>query len=230
MSAVALRRKLLEGKGTIQPEPQPDVNEQGVSEEVKEPPIVKRGRNKALPVQKAEEVPALPIAPELDQRVESVPLESTLLPEKSKRLQLSSFSPNKKNCQRKSDGSVQLKLPDGERLVILGSYGIQVESGEATIAGATLYPSETVHWVHAPHCHALPVLRCSDESSIKLLPHPQADNLRKLERLSPVFGNLWNEDEDASTGGHKRTFQIVCPLKPTYPLLLLLKSCPVIHH
>lgn len=80
-----------------------------------------------------------------------------------------------------------------QRLVILGSYGIKVKSGEAAIAGATLLPSQTIHWVHAPHCHALPVLRCTEQSVIELHNHHGAPGLRNLEKLSPLFGALWNE-------------------------------------
>lgn len=95
--------------------------------------------------------------------------------------------------RQKADGTAVLKLPEAERLVILGSYGIKVKSGEATISGATVYPSETIHWVHAPHCHALPVLRCSEESVVEISHHPCAPDLRSLEKSSPIFGNLWNE-------------------------------------
>jgi polynucleotide 5'-hydroxyl-kinase GRC3/NOL9 len=102
---------------------------------------------------------------------------------------------------------VVLKLPDGERLVILGSYGIRLQAGTATIAGASLRPSDTIHWVHAPHCHALPVLRCSDDTVVELLPHPATENLRRLERLSPLFRSLWNDKE----GKRSSTFKIVSP-------------------
>lgn len=92
-----------------------------------------------------------------------------------------------------------------QRIVLLGSYGIKVKNGEASICGASLYPSDTLQWVHAPHCHALPVLRCSENSTVEIHPHPYAHNLRNLERLSPVFGNLWNE----TISGQRQTWQIL---------------------
>lgn len=95
-----------------------------------------------------------------------------------------------------------------QRLVILGSYGVKVKSGEATIYGATLPSSDLIHWIHASHCHALPVLRCSEKSSIELHPHPAANDLRELEKLSPVFGNLWN-DLDSGKAVDKQTWQIL---------------------
>ncbi|KUI62732.1 Polynucleotide 5'-hydroxyl-kinase GRC3 [Cytospora mali] len=129
-------------------------------------------------------------------------------PPKRKVVQLSSFRPTKSNLRHKADGTAVLKLPEAERLVILGSYGVKVKSGAATISGATIYPSESIHWVHAPHCHALPVLRCSEESVIELVHHPGAPDLRALEKSSPIFGNLWNEvgsREDIT----RRTYQIL---------------------
>lgn len=93
-------------------------------------------------------------------------------------------------------------------MVILGSYGITVKSGEAAIAGATLFPSQTVHWVHAPHCHALPVLRCTEKSVIELHMHKGAPGLRSLEDLSPLFGSLWNEVNQGETNP-KQSYQIL---------------------
>lgn len=92
--------------------------------------------------------------------------------------------------------------------MILGSYGIRVKSGEAKIAGATLQPSQTIHWVHAPHCHALPVLRCTDQSVIELHNHQGAQGLRSLEKLSPLFGVLWNE-VGPTENIRKQTYQIL---------------------
>ncbi|KAI1080401.1 hypothetical protein F5B20DRAFT_111833 [Whalleya microplaca] len=125
-------------------------------------------------------------------------------------IQLSNFKPSKSNHQRRKDGRLVLKLFIGERLVILGSYGIHMKSGKITINGATLRTSTTVHWVDAPHCHALPVIRCPDNATLELLPHPSATGLRSLGRLSSHFRRLWNE---ANTSVHdsssESTFRIL---------------------
>lgn len=88
---------------------------------------------------------------------------------------------------------------------MLGSYGVKVKSGDASIYGAILRPSDKTRWVHAPHCHALPVLRCSENSVIELHPHPGAAGLRRLERLSSVFGSIWND----SSAEQKQTWQFL---------------------
>ncbi|KAI1451427.1 hypothetical protein F4805DRAFT_102909 [Annulohypoxylon moriforme] len=134
-------------------------------------------------------------------------------PVKALTIQLSSFKPTKNNCQTRKDGRVILKLSDGDRLVILGSYGIRVSSGEVTINGATLRTAEKIYWVEAPHCHALPVIRCSDSASIELLSHPNSAAIKSLGKLSPYFRKLWNESESLplhkKTAGSKSTFQIL---------------------
>ncbi|KAJ0318714.1 hypothetical protein Brms1b_004203 [Colletotrichum noveboracense] len=93
-----------------------------------------------------------------------------------------------------------------------GSYGIKVISGEVTVAGATIRPTDGIQWVHAPHCHGIPVVRCSDETTLELHPHPQAASLRKLERLSPLFRSLWNEPEETKSSKKRAavdTYKIV---------------------
>jgi len=101
-------------------------------------------------------------------------------------------------------------------VVILGSYGIRVlNKGKVAVAGATLYASDHLHWLHAPHCHAIPVIRCLEEAAVELAHHPAAQNLRDLDRLSPTFAKLWNEPGSSSLSestGKKHsapTYQIV---------------------
>ncbi|CAK7222266.1 Polynucleotide 5'-hydroxyl-kinase grc3 [Sporothrix bragantina] len=122
----------------------------------------------------------------------------------------SSFQPNKQNFHQKANGHMLLKLTDGERLVILGSYGLTVKSGAVTLSGATLNASEKTNWVHAPRCYALPVLRCTDDATVLLQPHPAGLSLRQLGKLSPMFTRVWNESfvETSRTGGSS-TFQIL---------------------
>ncbi|KAL7619516.1 Polynucleotide 5'-hydroxyl-kinase grc3 [Parahypoxylon ruwenzoriense] len=145
--------------------------------------------------------------------LESSPPPSTIEDEapakvKNSPVQLSKFTPSKNNYQRRKDGRILLKLSDGERLVILGSYGIHVTSGEVTINGATLRSSDKPHWVDAPYCHALPVIRCADAAALELLSHPSAPSLKSLGRLSPQFRKLWNETNENSTSP-ETTFQIL---------------------
>ncbi|KAI3318918.1 hypothetical protein HD806DRAFT_297045 [Xylariaceae sp. AK1471] len=128
-------------------------------------------------------------------------------------INFSTFRPSKTNARKKSNGVSQLKLEDGERLVILGSYGVRVESGEVMIYGATLRPSKDISWVHAPQSHALPVIRCTIDATLELHPHPHAHGLKELGKLSPLFRKLWWDNpspplqDNASRSGE--TFRIL---------------------
>ncbi|KAK4249998.1 hypothetical protein C7999DRAFT_12132 [Corynascus novoguineensis] len=115
------------------------------------------------------------------------------------------------NFQKKVGGRLMLTTREGERLVILGSFGVKVREGEATIAGAVLTPADPVQWVHAPHCHAVPVLRTADDTVLELQPHPAARELRHLATLNPVFAKLWNETIPGRTSKAQSsaTFQII---------------------
>ncbi|ETS73745.1 hypothetical protein PFICI_14691 [Pestalotiopsis fici W106-1] len=144
-------------------------------------------------------------------------------------LQFSSFNPTKSNFRKKAGGKLQLKLADGERLVILGSYGVTVTSGNITICGATLRATEKTHWVHASHCQALPVIRCPDGASIELGPCPGAQSLRQLGRVSPLFRGLWDESSTSEGGKpESSTFTILYTSAdgPKRALLSDLKSPP----
>ncbi|UKZ67266.1 uncharacterized protein TrAtP1_008428 [Trichoderma atroviride] len=129
------------------------------------------------------------------------------------RTTFSSFLLSKNNCRVTPQGTIALKLRDSERFIVIGSFGIKVIAGEVTVFGATLRPSDPIHWIHAPHCHAIPVLRTSEKVSLELHNDPNADSLRRLSRLSPLFKGIWSESKDGSTEtspGRGRTFQIVC--------------------
>ncbi|KAF3357610.1 hypothetical protein VDGD_00811 [Verticillium dahliae] len=126
--------------------------------------------------------------------------------------QFSTFRPNKQNARKLAGAILQLRLSTSERFLVLGSFGIRVVSGEVTIAGATLNKTDNIVWAHAAHCHAIPVLRCSEDTKIELHPHPRAIELRRLERLSPMFRSLWNELAKPGTGAKSElasTFQII---------------------
>ncbi|TGJ81868.1 hypothetical protein E0Z10_g6899 [Xylaria hypoxylon] len=128
-------------------------------------------------------------------------------------INLSSFRLSKSNFRKKGNGLCQLKLGEGERLVILGSYGLRVESGEVTVYGATLKASKSVSWVHAPQSHALPVIRCTNEVTLELQSHPNAQGLKDLGTLSPLFRKLWRESLSSPSDGKdsrsRETFRIL---------------------
>ncbi|KAK4166551.1 hypothetical protein QBC43DRAFT_256997 [Cladorrhinum sp. PSN259] len=184
-----------------------------------EPPmVVDEGLDLNAVRERGDSIPPTPIL--------SPPLPGTPIPRLEPRgrplTQHSSFKPNKKNFQRKSDGNIRIITSEGERFVILGSYGIKVEEGEATIAGARLTPLDPIQWVHAPHCHALPVLRTSEGTVIELHPHPGAPSLRQLAKLNPAFGRLWNESGTEGTPAPGKSSKEL----PTFQIILSSDDAP----
>ncbi|KAF4585961.1 Polynucleotide 5'-hydroxyl-kinase GRC3 [Ophiocordyceps camponoti-floridani] len=115
----------------------------------------------------------------------------------SERVLYSSFCLSERNHRLHHD-RLELNLGGAERFLLVGSCGVRVLKGEVTVAGAVLGPSRNVVWMHAPLCHAIPVLRTVGNTRLELHDDPEAEGLRRLGRLSPLFQNLWN---DGPSGG-----------------------------
>ncbi|KEY67913.1 hypothetical protein S7711_02124 [Stachybotrys chartarum IBT 7711] len=124
----------------------------------------------------------------------------------AKSIQYSSFRPSKRNHLVKAGGVIELRLAQTERFMVLGTFGVRVLTGEVTVLGSFIRASETVHWVSAPHCYAVPVLRTSENTSLELHNDPNTNSLRGLGPLSPLFRGIWNE---ASASSRRSTFQIL---------------------
>ncbi|KAM5365445.1 hypothetical protein ACJZ2D_010980 [Fusarium nematophilum] len=117
--------------------------------------------------------------------------------------QYTSFRLTKQNHRTRTGGVIELRLSNSERFLVIGSFGIRVVQGEVTLAGATLRPSETTEWVHAPHCHAVPVIRTAEDTRLELCPDQNAQGLRQLGRISPLFRKMWE------SSSKEATFQII---------------------
>ncbi|KAF4963717.1 hypothetical protein FSARC_8287 [Fusarium sarcochroum] len=79
-------------------------------------------------------------------------------------------------------------------------------------SGPTSNTSETIEWVHAPHCHAVPVLRTTEDTRLELHPDQNARGLRQLGRISPLFRKMWNEPPEGDSvkkTSKEATFQII---------------------
>ncbi|RGP80374.1 polynucleotide 5 -hydroxyl-kinase grc3 [Fusarium longipes] len=106
----------------------------------------------------------------------------------------SSFRLSKQNHKVKTGGVMELTLSNSERFLVIGSFGIRVIQGKVTLAGATLYPSGTIEWVHAPHCHAIPVLRTVEETILELHPDNNARGIPKTPKDS-TFEFIYSSED-----------------------------------
>ncbi|TLS23591.1 uncharacterized protein PpBr36_06442 [Pyricularia pennisetigena] len=191
MSAFALRQHLLKSQSS--PSASPSETKRATTTKVSN---IKDAANPEVVLVDSESAPETPASLVPSQASSHASPEITKVDEptaSSKLVYFSSFKASKQNFQRKPHGISVLKLSEGERLVILGSYGLRVKNGLISIAGATLQARSGVTWIHSPHCHALPVIRCSEDVTLELCPHPAASDLRDLGRLSPKFEKLWND-------------------------------------
>ncbi|OAQ96820.1 hypothetical protein LLEC1_05628, partial [Akanthomyces lecanii] len=128
-------------------------------------------------------------------------------------VQYSSFRLSKQNYRRNKDGYSELRLTDTERFIVLGIFGIRVRSGEVSVLGTTITASETIHWIHASHCHALPVIRASEKTRLELHSDKSDKPLSCLSALSPLYQRIWHETESSSEetcGFSEDTFRILC--------------------
>ncbi|KAK6582709.1 hypothetical protein PZA11_005117 [Diplocarpon coronariae] len=82
-----------------------------------------------------------------------------------------------------------------DRLVILGQYEISVRKGQVTLMGSTLQQSNRFYRVFAASSHSLPVIRClsTEVDSAEVLLRVCNSGLNLLEKLSPLFGRLWQD-------------------------------------
>ncbi|KAL5323330.1 hypothetical protein ACEPPN_007864 [Leptodophora sp. 'Broadleaf-Isolate-01'] len=134
-------------------------------------------------------------------------------------ISLSSFKPAKSNLKDLGAGAIRVKLAPGERLVIVGQYGLCVKEGQITLMGSTLQPSKASHRVFAASSHSLPVIRClsTDINSADIVLRNCYSGLEDLEMMSPLFGRLWNyhsgplgaEHEDLLPRFKNSTFRIL---------------------
>ncbi|KAK5173101.1 Polynucleotide 5'-hydroxyl-kinase grc3 [Saxophila tyrrhenica] len=123
-------------------------------------------------------------------------------------VQLSSFQPGPDNVTCDLDDCWSVALQCDETVTLVGECEIVVTRGVATTYGTVLRPGSipTVD-LFAPSTQALPVLQArQDGTEVCFNPTKNGPNartksgLRKLEKLSPLFRNIWG------TGPKERSF------------------------
>ncbi|KAI9684060.1 MAG: Polynucleotide 5'-hydroxyl-kinase grc3 [Bathelium mastoideum] len=107
------------------------------------------------------------------------------------------WEPSDGTIQRVDDGVIVF-MRNGDKITLLGQYGLQVRDGEVHIYGAVLKKSEAIYLVSCPTTHALPSLSCgSDAAKIRITRCSQS--IRNLRTLSPLFCNIWDHHGSIST-------------------------------
>jgi polynucleotide 5'-hydroxyl-kinase GRC3/NOL9 len=97
-----------------------------------------------------------------------------------------------------SSDCLELTLHTDQTATIVGQYNLAVISGIVTIYGAVLRANSATQGVYAPSTHALPQIHARQNATIIRISSIRS-GLRKLEKLSPLFRNIWASD---SLEGH----------------------------
>lgn len=125
------------------------------------------------------------------------------VPKPGSNIVLSTIDRRASSVKEVDDGSLTVTFHSGEVVTCVGEYDLEVTQGVATIYGAVLYPNSGTRRVYAPSTHALPqTMARRDNTIIRLSEAPSS--LRKLERLSPLFRNIWTKG-----GEETRTFALL---------------------
>lgn len=113
-------------------------------------------------------------------------------------VRLSSVERTKLKSERDDDSRLEISLQSNETVTIVGEYGIQVLSGIITVYGCVLRTNSGVQRIYAPSTQALPQLQArQDNTSVRIT--SVKSGLRKLDRLSPLFRNIWTSNERSLT-------------------------------
>ncbi|TKA58223.1 hypothetical protein B0A49_11844 [Cryomyces minteri] len=125
--------------------------------------------------------------------------------------QFCSWQPNARNVLSKpGDNAWVIVLEPLQTIVLIGQYDLLVRKTPVTVYGATLRPSSTLYRVFAPSTHALPVILNPFPREAELEFWPPSHSLRLLEKLSPLYGRIWNyrieEPETRKAKQQQRTY------------------------
>ncbi|KAK3704513.1 Polynucleotide 5'-hydroxyl-kinase grc3 [Vermiconidia calcicola] len=112
----------------------------------------------------------------------------------------STWQPSKRNVIREDDKCLELALQHDETATFVGEFDIEVLTGIITIYATVLRPNSGIQRVYAPSTHALPQIQARQPNTTLRLSSARS-GLRKLEKLSPLFRNIW-----ASQSTSQRSF------------------------
>lgn len=95
-----------------------------------------------------------------------------------------------------------------QTIVIIGQFDLRVRDGVVTFTGATLRKSLESLRVFVSSTHSLPFITCvsngdgfSEGAEIEI--SACKTGLRKLKRISPYFGRIWNSKDKAASRGSR---------------------------
>lgn len=108
-------------------------------------------------------------------------------------IRLSTFRPSSRNVLTDDDTCLEVAMNSTETVVVAGEFDLEVTKGTATVYGAVLNVSSGSHRIYAPSIQALPEI-VARKASTTIRVTTVKSSSQKLEKLSPLFRNIWTTD------------------------------------
>ena len=106
---------------------------------------------------------------------------------------LSSFALEPRRVLRDDDESLELSLSANETACFAGEYVLEVIKGAVTVYGAAFHATSGPQRIYAPSVQALPPIVARKSPTIIRVSTVKS-SIKKLEKLSPLFRNIWTSD------------------------------------
>jgi polynucleotide 5'-hydroxyl-kinase GRC3/NOL9 len=106
---------------------------------------------------------------------------------------LSTFALEPRRVLQDDENTLELSMSAGETAVFAGEYVLEVIKGTATIYGGAFHGSSGPQKTYAPTVQALPPITARRSPTVIRLSSVKS-TLKRMEKLSPLFRNIWTAD------------------------------------
>ncbi|KXT03811.1 hypothetical protein AC578_711 [Pseudocercospora eumusae] len=108
---------------------------------------------------------------------------------------LSTFKRGRGNVLEDDQERLKLRLKADETVILVGEYDLEVSQGLVIMYGAMLHPGLGSQKVYAPSTSALPAITAKRDGAVIGISSCGNRGLFQIERLSPLFRNIFARDE-----------------------------------
>ncbi|KXT09432.1 hypothetical protein AC579_2516 [Pseudocercospora musae] len=109
---------------------------------------------------------------------------------------LSTFKRGRGNVLEDDQGRLKLRLKADETVILIGEYDLEISQGVVIMYGAMLHPGLGPQKVYAPSTSALPAITAKRDGTVIVISSCGVQGLFQMERLSPLFRNIFARDEE----------------------------------
>lgn len=106
---------------------------------------------------------------------------------------LSTFALEPRRILQDNESILELSMAAGDAAVFAGEYVLEVIKGTATIYGGAFHSSSGPQRIYAPTVQALPPITARRSPTVIRVSSVKS-TIRRMEKLSPLFRNIWTAD------------------------------------